>query len=146
MTTLNEEPNLYPDDLFKTIKNIARAEKMQWWIMGTETRAEKKVARLLFARKIPFFLPLVRVVKLYSRGERRASYLPPFGSNIFICGDESDRIRALETQGSSTPNMRPVPDDQRRGLVERLARIYSAQLADVSVSDGALAGQLLPLP
>jgi transcription antitermination factor NusG len=72
------------------------AESPKWWLCRTKARQEKVVARQLLARKVPFYLPLVRKTSL-TRGRPRVALLPLFAGYVFLYGSQSSRSAALQT-------------------------------------------------
>jgi transcription antitermination factor NusG len=90
----------------------------RWWVAHTKPRQEKALAWDLFRLGGSYFLPMYEVIKR-SRTRRWTSVLPLFTGYLFLCCDETARLRALETHRIA--NLIPVPD--QAGLVTELTRI-----------------------
>jgi transcription antitermination factor NusG len=85
---------MYPDDLLNepTVGPTPR----KWFVLHVKARQEKALARELFARKIPFYLPLIKKATL-ARGRRRTSFSPLFGGYVFLHATEDERLHTLMT-------------------------------------------------
>ncbi|WP_425617571.1 transcription termination/antitermination protein NusG [Anatilimnocola sp. NA78] len=94
MPILAKEPSVYPGNLFTEIAP-ADADR-QWWAVYTKPRQEKSLARDLVQKDIPFFLPLISRFTLVN-GRKKQSYLPLFGSYLFLFGTEEERGSAFAT-------------------------------------------------
>jgi transcription antitermination factor NusG len=68
----------------------------QWWVACTRGQHEKALARYLLARGLGYFLPMHERVTFWRR-EKRRSLLPLFPCYVFLCGDEHDRLIALQS-------------------------------------------------
>ncbi len=95
MPLLSLEPCVFPYDL---LADPTRSDLPgeRWWVLHTRPRAEKSLARRLYAQELGFFLPLFER-QWRSRGRRLSSHLPLFPGYVFLHGDEQARHRALET-------------------------------------------------
>lgn len=95
MPILTAEPAIFPDDLF----DCARAEEdtSRWWVLHTKPRQEKSLARCLYERGVPFFLPLIPN-RLRIRGKVVQSYLPLFAGYVFLHGRADEHQLALSTR------------------------------------------------
>jgi transcription antitermination factor NusG len=109
MPLLEAEPNLYPANLFAEPPCSSDGDA-RWWVLYTQARAEKSLARQLFSRKVTFYLPLHRTTWI-SSNRKRTAYLPLFPGYVFLFGDSDARVAALETNLLSTTI--PVGDQQR---------------------------------
>jgi transcription antitermination factor NusG len=109
MPLLDAEPRAFPDSMFSAPDALA-ALGGQWWVLYTRARMEKALARKLRAKEIPFYLPLYEQT-WKSSGRKRTSYLPLFAGYVFLYGDESARLAALETNLLCTTFK--VPDQER---------------------------------
>jgi transcription antitermination factor NusG len=116
MPLLAPEPRAFPDTLFSDPAGLA--DGGHWWVLYTRARMEKALARNLRARQIPFYLPLYEQAHT-SGGRTRAAYLPLFAGYVFLYGDDSARLTALETNLLCATI--PVPDQAR--LYDDLCRI-----------------------
>jgi transcriptional antiterminator RfaH len=117
MPLLVAEPRAFPDTLFSDPAVVADGGR-RWWVLYTRARMEKALARKLRAQQIPFYLPLYEHT-LTSGGRKRRSFLPLFTGYVFLFGDESDRVTALES--NLLCSTIPVPDQTR--LFEDLCRV-----------------------
>jgi transcriptional antiterminator RfaH len=113
-------PDVYPDQLLEEV--ALTASDRQWWAIYTKSRQEKSLARELFARKIPFYLPLVESSNCY-RGRRVSSHKPLFASYVFLFGTDQERVESLKTN--------------------RISRVLDVHDPDVLVHDLAQLQQLI---
>jgi transcriptional antiterminator RfaH len=67
-----------------------------WWVMHTRPRQEKSLARDLFARDIPYYLPQVRRTSVI-RGRNHTSHVPLFTSYLFVYGTDLERQSSMTT-------------------------------------------------
>jgi transcription antitermination factor NusG len=95
MPLLSVEPFIYPDDLLERPSAKSTFES-RFWVLHTRPRAEKKLARQLFDRGVPYFLPTYRR-EWRNQGRMFRSYLPLFPGYVFLFGDHEQRLTALET-------------------------------------------------
>jgi len=86
------------------------------------------LAQQLFAREVPFYLPLIKRKSL-SRGRTRIAWVPLFTGYLFLHGTSAQRIVALETNLLST--VVRVSEEDR--LVNDLS-----QVADLIATDAPL--------
>jgi transcription antitermination factor NusG len=93
MPILKRETDLYPPDLFDS----DWARTTPWWAMYTLAKHEKKFMRQLLELKIPFFGPVIERRYRSPNGRLRRSYEPLFGNYVFVCGEETERYRAVST-------------------------------------------------
>jgi len=89
------ELSVFPDRLFHELSIVQPAVAV-CWASHTNPQPEKALARQLFNRSIPFFLPLYT-----RRGRHRnqvfVSHLPLFPGNVFLHCHEDARIDTLRT-------------------------------------------------
>lgn len=102
----SEEPTwpcLYPDDLLSGNRQFDQAGSgdANWWMVYTKSRQEKSLAKQLFSRGVPFYLPLIKRRSL-SRGRARISIVPLFTGYLFLYGTGAERLVALETNRVSS--------------------------------------------
>src|SRR4051794_29535557 len=95
MPLLEAEPAMFPDTLFAD-PAVPGPGNGRWWVLYTRARMEKALARQLWGRGGPFYLPLHRHT-WKANGRVRSSYLPLFTGYVFLHGDEDARAAALET-------------------------------------------------
>ncbi|MBN1556402.1 MAG: antitermination protein NusG [Phycisphaerae bacterium] len=100
----------------------------RWWVAHTKPRQEKALAWDIFRSGGRYFLPMYEKIKR-SRSRRWTSVLPLFTGYVFLCCDESERLRALETQRIA--KLIPVPD--QAGLVVELSRIRQLLAGGLSI-------------
>jgi transcriptional antiterminator RfaH len=121
MPFLQHEPSAFPDDLFSS-EQLAIDPQSSWWCFTTHPRAEKAVARRLYAQRVPFFCPTIIKRFRSPSGRLRQSYVPLFPGYLFVAGDESHRLAALQTNKLSRCQL--VVD--REQLVHDLRAIHRA--------------------
>lgn len=100
----------------------------QWWVVHTKSRNEKSLAQDLIVRDVCYFLPM-RWQKRHVRGRKIKSLLPLFSGYLFVCGEEAERLKVLQTNRAA--NIIPVKDQQC--LIEELTCIERALLAGVDL-------------
>jgi transcriptional antiterminator RfaH len=88
------EPDCFPYNLLDEMAFTDSSRR--WWAAYTRPRQEKSLARQLHAKGVPFYLPLVAHSRLIA-GRRHTSYLPVFGSYVFLFAEDTERIAALDT-------------------------------------------------
>ncbi len=102
------------------------ARDPRWWALYTKARQEKAIARDLFVRRVPFYLPLVNKTLIYGR-RCIPSSVPLFAGYVFLCGTEEERGIALATNRVS--RVIPVGDPERlRKDLRQLARLIDAKV------------------
>src|SRR5580704_6338597 len=100
MPLLNAEPPLFPLDLFDEKIDQAVVQDKTWWVLHTKPRQEKSLARELFRRQVPFYLPQVQR-RWRLRGRMMSSHVPLFAGYLFLMADAKDRIAASPPIASS---------------------------------------------
>ncbi len=94
-----------------------------WWVAHTKARFEKAFARSLHSRRIGYFLPMSKCVRVY-RGKKQSVMLPLFTSYVFFCGTEMDRYEALTTNCLC----QTIEVIDQEGLISQLSAIEKALL------------------
>ena len=123
-------PTVWPVDLLQTAckatpdsANGDEAELRRWWLIYTQPRQEKMLARNLFAKRLPFYLPLIERRSL-SRGRPRSALVPLFSGYLFFFGTDDELAMADATQRVCTAQ--PVTDGERlRGELATVARLIA---------------------
>jgi transcriptional antiterminator RfaH len=118
MPLLPLEPFVLPEDLLLHPAPPLDSPR-RWWVLHTKPRAEKSLARRLFSKHVPFFLPLYHH-QWRSRGRLRSSYLPLFPGYLFLHGDLQDRLHTLATNLVA----RAIPVEDQRQLYADLVRVH----------------------
>jgi len=70
----------------------------KWYVVYTRPRWEKKVADLLFRKKIEYYCPLNKVYKQWSDRKKLVAE-PLFTSYVFVRIDESEQLTVRLTDG-----------------------------------------------
>jgi transcriptional antiterminator RfaH len=147
MPLLSAEPVVYPESLLD--ESVAPADLQRWWALHTRPRAEKALARDLYQRQQAFFLPLAKK-QWRSGGRLLTSHVPLFPGYLFLRGDETSRLLALQT--NHVARALPVPDgDQLRADLARVHDLIRKGLplapeerlqpgCPVTITSGPLAG------
>jgi transcriptional antiterminator RfaH len=128
MPILEQEPCLFPDDLFLGAAP-PQGDPQRWWVLHTRPRAEKTLSRKCLSRRLPFFLPLSRRY-LNIRGRTMTSHVPLFPGYLFLLADEHVRIEALTT--NLVVNCLPVPDQAE--LHADLTNVYQLMASAVPLT------------
>src|SRR5262249_20605286 len=110
MPILQAEPHLFPSHLLAEDVPPPESEDRDWWVLHTKPRQEKSLARELYRREIPFYLPLA-AQRNRIRGRILTSHLPLFPSYVFLFGHPDERVTALAT--SRIVRTLRVPDQLR---------------------------------
>jgi transcription antitermination factor NusG len=136
-----ERPDLFPADLLSeswqvedcaagSISDGAAASDSRsvgvegWWLAHTLPRQEKSLAAALYARDVPYYLPLV-TRKSLSRGRTRLARVTLFPGYMFIYGGEAERLSTLKTNRVLT--VRRAPDGERlRADLRRFHQLIAA--------------------
>ena len=101
----------------------------RWWVLYTKARQEKALSRELYAKRTPFYLPLVN--RKTGKGKRATpSYVPLFLGYVFLHGTEADRTTALMTNRVSRVIDVPDPDC----LFDDLQRLHRLILSDAPLT------------
>lgn len=103
-----------------------------WWVAHVKPRQEKALAWELLHSGRSYFLPMYDKT-LRSRGRSWNSQVVLFPGYLFLCGQEEDRLAAL--QGGRVVRMIDVPD--QRQLARELAGLVRMLAADVPVGPTA---------
>jgi transcriptional antiterminator RfaH len=109
MPLLASEPSVHPEHLFDQLPEVD-AEAGRWWVLHTLPRSEKTLARRLYEKEVPYFLP-VHQRQWRSKGRQLRSFLPLFPGYVFLLGDDRARLAALET--NLIANVLPVADQRQ---------------------------------
>jgi len=91
---LGEETSLFPGTLLDGANG--QPSDRRWWVIYTKARQEKALARDLFSREIPFYLPLVKKTSA-NRAYGMTSRIPLFAGYVFMYGTEDERVQSLTT-------------------------------------------------
>jgi transcription antitermination factor NusG len=109
MPILSAEPEQFPESLL--IDSVDESDHAgRWWAVYTRSKAEKALARHLYAREVSYYLPLEHKT-WRQNGRKFTSHLPLFPGYIFLHGTENDRVTALESNLIS--RILDVPDQER---------------------------------
>ena len=116
MPILSPPPNLYPENLFAGFESpivgpTAGLEELPsghaWWVLHTQPRQEKSLARQLLDARSPFYLPLT-AQRGKVRGRVVESQLPLFPGYIFLLAGPEQRLAARAAK--RLVRAIPVPD------------------------------------
>ena len=95
MPVLSREADLFPECLFDPAQRAELGERL-WWVMHTRPRQEKSLARELYTRQTPFYLPVIPR-RWRSRGRVMTSHVPLFSGYVFVLADGEERVATLGT-------------------------------------------------
>ena len=123
MTTANNPPITYPDDI--QLEQFAG----KWWVAHTKPRQEKALAMDLFRSGRAYFAPMYTSVRR-SKGRSWKAVLLLFPGYVFLCGTETDRLFALQT--NRVANIIEVSDQAK--LVDELSQIHKLLESGLAVS------------
>jgi transcription antitermination factor NusG len=134
MPILKYEPDLFPASLLALSNEEAPAPELssegKWWAVYTMSRQEKMLMRKLFARRIPFYSPLVERRFRSPNGRARSTFEPLFPNYVFLFADEAQRHLTLATNCVS--RCLSVPD--AADLVKDLRRIQQLVAAGAALT------------
>jgi transcription antitermination factor NusG len=147
MPVLEEEPALWPPDLFA--RAIESRSGESWRAYHVRPRAEKAVARYLRSRSIPYFLPQIERRRRYQRRLvcSRLVLFPGYVFSLFNDQDPSRRAEskaiirclAIDDQGQIESELRDVHRLIQSGQpLTREERLQAGSLA--RITRGPLAG------
>ncbi len=126
MPLLKQETDLFPGNLL----DDAEFSASSWWVMYTLSRQEKKLMRQLEALAIPFYGPTIARRYRAPNGRLRTSIEPLFSNYVFVCGEETERYKAVCTGSIS----RWMPVTEPTTLLTDLR-----QIRDLIATDAPLA-------
>jgi transcriptional antiterminator RfaH len=148
MPILPAETFVFPDDLL-TLQGPAHAVAAEWRVLHTRPRQEKRLARELLQKEIPFYLPLIAHERRF-RGRVMTSQLPLFDGYVFLHSDRDAYHEALATRrvvrGLAVPDQGRLWSDLRCvfGLISSGLPVtpepYLLPGQFVEVASGPLAG------
>ncbi|APZ95503.1 transcription termination/antitermination protein NusG [Fuerstiella marisgermanici] len=95
MPILDQEPDLYPDNLLSSPEIIV--PDGNWFAIYTLSRREKDLMRRLRTQKIAHYGPMVAKRTRSPAGRMRTSYAPLFTGYVFVCASEEDRYNTVAT-------------------------------------------------
>lgn len=95
MPILDEEPDLYPDQLLDSPEIVVPDGR--WYAIYTLSRREKELMRRLRAQKISHYGPMVPRRTKSPKGRVRTSFVPLFTGYVFVYGTEEDRYNTVAT-------------------------------------------------
>ncbi|MEZ6128851.1 MAG: transcription termination/antitermination NusG family protein [Planctomycetaceae bacterium] len=95
MPILNEEPDLYPENLLADPQVVV--PDGAWYAIYTLSRREKDLMRRLRAQNIAHYGPMTERRTRSPQGRVRTSYVPLFTGYVFVCGTEEDRYNTVST-------------------------------------------------
>jgi transcriptional antiterminator RfaH len=141
MPLLPPEPARFPDTVLSEPPTPPTGPG-RWWVAYTKAKAEKSLARHLRGRRVAHYLPL-EANSWRKNGRSFTSYLPLFPGYLFLYGDDTSRIAALESNVIS--RILDVPE-QRRLLndLRRVDRLLSAEVPLAS-ADVLIPGQAVEI-
>ena len=87
-------PGVYPADLLEGLATWPSDRR--WWVLYTKVHQEKAIVRQLYARQIPYYLPLVAKTNI-CRGRRFVLQVPVFAGYVFLFGTSEERVASLTT-------------------------------------------------
>ncbi|HEX3999261.1 MAG TPA: transcription termination/antitermination NusG family protein [Pirellulales bacterium] len=129
MPILARESDIFPEHLLDPADD-GPAKSAPWWALYTLPRREKELMRRLRTWEVPFYSPIIETRRQSPQGRIRKSYVPLFGSYVFLCGGEEQRYRALTTNCVS--RCLTVPDSDL--LIADLRQIRRLIQADVPLT------------
>lgn len=129
MPILPPEPFAFPTNPFAAGATEGHESDGEWYVMHTKSRAEKSLARWLFAASVRFFLPLYKK-KSIQNGRRVIAFQPLFSGYLFVWGDADARYHALAS--NQVARCLPVPDQDR--LDADLAAVHRLMAGDLPLT------------
>ena len=144
MPFLPDEPCVFPESIFEPAEPLAEeppgeSPERVWWGVYTKARQEKALARQLFGREIPFYLPLVCKEHLL-RGRYLRSRVPLFQGYLFLYASLEERVTALSTNRISRIMLVPNQEELVRDLhqVHQLIALGAPMTIERRLSPGRL--------
>lgn len=96
MPILNEEPDIYPENLFDN-DALTGDPELTWWCVYTLSRREKDLMRKLTVLGVPHYGPVVKKRYRSPSGRLRTSFIPLFPNYVFMLCTDADRSNAMST-------------------------------------------------
>jgi transcriptional antiterminator RfaH len=96
MPILSAEPAIFPEGLLGS-PPLPTRNNARWYVLHTRPRQEKSLARELYNKECPFFLPLLPR-RLRVRGKILTSHVPLFSGYVFLLHSADERSQALATR------------------------------------------------
>ena len=110
MPILKSEPTIFPDNLLDG-RGVEIDPERSWLVAYTISRREKDLARKLFTKHIPFYLPIVQQQFRSPSGRRQTAFLPLFPGYVFLRAGEGERTSILQTNCVSQLLPVTIPDE-----------------------------------
>lgn len=133
MPILSQEPMIYPEGLLDgngdgtpVLCPDVYPPDAHWFVAHTRPRQEKALARHLFARGVPYFLPQYTRHRV-DRSGPTTSWIPLFAGYLFVKTDESGRIEALQSNRIVAP-LRVIDEQKLVNDLRRVKRLIDSQL------------------
>ncbi|MCK5113208.1 MAG: antitermination protein NusG [Phycisphaerae bacterium] len=123
MTLTKNPPIIFPPDT-----DLTQIEGV-WWVAHTKPRQEKALATDMLRGGMSYFAPMYETTKR-SKGRSWKSILMLFPGYVFLCGGETERLFALQT--NRIANIIEVPDQQT--FVEQLSQIQQLLESGLAVT------------
>jgi transcription antitermination factor NusG len=115
--TLNQNPDqIFPANILEEPINGTT-----WWVAHTKSRREKSLANFLSAKRIGYYLPLIKKRQASNKRER-FSFMPLFSGYMFFKGSKQDRYEAF----TSNQIARVIEVKDQSILLNELARTQKA--------------------
>lgn len=111
------ETVINPVDL---LADKARALRLLWWMARLHSRCEKATASLLKEMGMNFFLPVLDILKISTKGRKNVYQLPLYPGYIFIAGEKD--IESRSRLFKYVTNILPVANNG--DLVNRLSMVW----------------------
>ena len=111
-------PSCYPEHLFQ---DMGVGNDKLWRVARTKSRQEKSLAWDLRSKGLPYYLPLVSMLR-ESGGRMRSSMLPLFSGYLFFKGNDYDRYWALSTGRVA----QVIEVAEQQGLTAELSNLNTA--------------------
>lgn len=136
MPVVAQLASLHPEGLLDAL--ASQPPERRWWVLYTKVHQEKALARQLFGRDIPYYLPLLNKTTVW-RGRKFISRVPVFAGYVFLFGSEEERVVSLTTNRISRILHVHDPDGLTRDL--RQLRRLIASGAPLTVESRLVPGQ-----
>jgi transcriptional antiterminator RfaH len=134
MPILDREPDLFPDDLLAGDAPAPEHAGRAWLALHTRPRQEKSIARELYRRRVPFYVPLVPHRSLI-RGRIVTAHVPLFPGYVFLLASPEERLAALATNRV----VQTLPVANQEGLRHDLRQIRQLIASNAPLTvEGAL--------
>jgi transcription antitermination factor NusG len=123
------------------LKNIQQnTESLNWYVLFTKPKAEKKVDLELKKHGLESFLPLIKTLRQWSDRKKWIT-IPLFSSYVFVKLSQENYFQALNIQGvvrfvSIEKKPVPIPESQIENIRKLIGSGYEFEMEESILAEG----------